>query len=104
MSSRLIVVAALLLCGVGPAQAVDGIGKQFASRGDPMSGGRQPATALSVGYRTEPDATRGRIAVCADLAAARALDAKVTGAGYAVQDRVLDFTFVLCMTGPPTAD
>jgi hypothetical protein len=49
----------------------------------------------------EPAEMRGRIAVCANLAAISALDAKDKGAGFAVQDRILDLTFVLCMAGRP---
>jgi hypothetical protein len=47
---------------------------------------------------------RGRIANCANLAAVRALDAKAVGASYATQDKILDLTFVLCMSGPQTED
>jgi hypothetical protein len=45
---------------------------------------------------------RGKIASCANLAAVRALDAKAVGANYAAQDRILDLTFVLCMSGQET--
>ena len=34
-------------------------------------------------------------------AAIRTLDAKAKGADFAMQDRILDLTFVLCMAGTP---
>jgi hypothetical protein len=49
-------------------------------------------------------ASRSQVAVCANLAAIRAMDAKAVGASYAAQDRILDLTFVLCMSGPQTED
>ena len=47
---------------------------------------------------------RSQLAQCANLAAMRARDAKAAGAGYAVQDRILDMAFLLCLSGSPTAD
>jgi len=50
---------------------------------------------------SQPAAIRSQIAVCANLAAIRTLDAKAKGADFAMQDRILDLTFVLCMAGTP---
>jgi hypothetical protein len=47
---------------------------------------------------------RNNIAICANLAASRALDAKTMGAGYAAQNRILDMAFVLCRAGPGITD
>lgn len=47
---------------------------------------------------------RNSIAMCTNLAASRALDAKTMGAGYAAQNRILDMAFVLCMAGPGITD
>jgi len=98
------IIAAIVVFGGGPAQA------QSWDHGPVPSNAIQHATAravpvVSVGLTDrQPALTRGQIAVCANLAALRALDAKAVGATYAAQDRILDMTFVLCMAGPQTAD
>ena len=46
-----------------------------------------------------PAISRERIAVCANLAAIRALDAKASGSDYPTQSHMLDLTFVLCVAG-----
>ena len=53
-------------------------------------------------HQVQQSDVRGHIAVCANLAAVRALDAKAVGANFAAQDRILELTFVLCMSGPQT--
>jgi len=97
-----IVVAAVLLLSSGPAQA------QPASNPPkvmPYVHRTVETRLIPVGLTERaPAATRGQIAVCANLAALRALDAKAAGADYPAQDRTLDVTFVLCMAGPQTAD
>lgn len=46
----------------------------------------------------------GQIAVCANYAAIRAQIAKASGSSFAIQDRVLNLTFLLCMHGTPESD
>lgn len=50
---------------------------------------------------TRPSISRSQIAVCANLAGVRVLEARAKGAGYAAQDRILDAAFLLCLAGPP---
>ena len=58
---------------------------------------------VSVGlHEAAPSVSRGQIAVCANLAAIRALGAKAAGSDYPTQGRILDLTFVLCLAGAPS--
>ena len=98
------IVAAILMFGGGPAQARPPDQAPVLSNAV-QHAMAQPASVVRVGMmERQPAVTRGQIAVCANLAAIRALDAKAVGATYAAQDRILDVTFVLCMAGPQTAD
>jgi len=47
---------------------------------------------------------RGRIAMCANLAAVRGVGARTSGADYATQNRVLELSFILCMSGRPARE
>lgn len=62
---------------------------------------RPPAVPVSLS--TTVDA-RAQIAACAHIAALRGIGARATGADYATQNRVLELTFLLCMSGGPTRD
>lgn len=53
---------------------------------------------------TDERAVRGQVAMCANLAAIRGVNARTSGADYATQNRVLELTFILCMSGTPTRD
>ena len=44
---------------------------------------------------------RTQVAACAHVAALRGLNARSSGADYATQNRVLELTFLLCMSGTP---
>lgn len=86
--------AAALLLFLALAQSAGG--EEFAKPGiQPV----RPMPASFAEVRRPLGASQSQIADCANLAAIRALDAKAHGAGYAVQDRILDLTFVLCMAG-----
>jgi len=105
MQKAIIVVASLLLgSGSGAGQAQAPVVSSSLVRADTHATARA-ASLMRVDF-VEPQApvTRGQIAVCANLAASRALDAKAMGASYAAQDRTLDLTFLLCMAGPQSAD
>jgi hypothetical protein len=100
MRKAICLMAALLF--VGAAQP---------TQSEPMQGTAKTAQPASRAvlipaslHQARQADTRGHIAVCANLAAVRALDAKAVGASYAAQDRILELTFVLCMSGPQTAD
>ncbi len=98
------IIAAILMAGGGPAQAQPADQAPALLSAVQHTGGRAaPVVRVGMMERRAP-VTRGQIAVCANLAALRALDAKAVGAPYAAQDRILDMTFVLCMAGPQTAD
>lgn len=56
--------------------------------------------SLTEGHAAE----RGRVAMCANLAAIRGVSARTSGADYATQNRVLELSFVLCMSGTQTRD
>jgi hypothetical protein len=71
----------------------------------------QPSTAvgntLSPAIKAsliEERVNRGQIAACANLAALRGASARTSGADYATQNRVLEVTFLLCMSGAPIRD
>ena len=98
-----IVLATLLLgSGTGPAQAQPIGHPANLERSARAEAG---APVVPIGYTERAlVATRGQVAVCANLAALRALDAKAIGASDAAQNRILDVTFVRCMAGPQTAD
>ncbi len=98
------IFAAALMSVSGPAQAQSFDDPQAKAVPAPQVPVRQAAIVRVSLIERKPAVARGEIAVCADLAAQRALNAKAIGAGYAAQDRVLDLTFVLCMAGPQTAD
>jgi hypothetical protein len=59
---------------------------------------------LPVRLIEENRASRGRIAVCANLAALRGMSARTSGSDYATQNRVLELTFLLCMSETPVRD
>ena len=81
----------------GPAEPIKSAIKTAQAASSPV--------LIRAALREIPEAEpRGKIAVCANLAAVRALDAKAVGANYAAQDRILDLTFVLCMSGQSTRD
>ena len=48
--------------------------------------------------------TRGHTRNCANFAALRALAAKASGSDFAIQSRVLNLTFLLCMHGASESD
>jgi hypothetical protein len=48
--------------------------------------------------------THGQTTDCANFAAIRALMAKASGSDFAVQNRVLSLTFLLCMHGASRSD
>ncbi len=96
--STIVAVALLVASAMGPSQA--------RQASDPANGGqpaprddRAPAVRIAFAERGDT-AARGEAAMCANLAAARARDAKALGADYAAQDRILGVTFVLCMAEP----
>jgi hypothetical protein len=59
---------------------------------------------LPVRMIEENRATRGQIAACANLAALRGMSARTSGSDYATQNRVLELTFLMCMSGTPVRD
>ena len=48
--------------------------------------------------------TRGPVATCANFAAVRALMAKASGSDFAIQSRVLNVSFLLCMHDRVSSD
>ena len=44
---------------------------------------------------------RAHVRACANLAALRALRSQQSGSDYATQNRILELTFMLCMSGAP---
>lgn len=62
---------------------------------------RPPAMPVSLSSEVN---TRAQIAACAHLAALRGMSARTSGADYATQNRVLELTFLLCMSGAPVRD
>lgn len=57
--------------------------------------------ALPVNLSSEVDA-RAQVTACAHIAAVRGMGARATGADYATQNRVLELSFLLCMSGKST--
>lgn len=96
--SAFIVAITLFLCGNGPAQAAPLANPSKATQPAPAMRGIRP---VPVSLIEVPAANRGEVAVCANLAAVRALNAKAVGAGYDAQARVANVAFLLCMTGTP---
>jgi len=101
MRKTIFLIAATLICsGIGPAQATG------AAHTVPQRAATSHARNLTVervAYIERPGADN-RVAGCTKTAAVRALNAKAVGASYAAQDRVLELAFMLCMTGPQSAD
>jgi len=65
----------------------------------------KPASEVNVGLSQASYAeTRGQATNCANFAAIRALMAKASGADFAIQNRVLNVTFLLCMHGESPTD
>jgi len=60
-----------------------------------------PALPVNLAGEVDP---RAQIAACAHIAAVRGVNARTSGADYATQNRVLEFTFLLCMSGAPVRD
>jgi hypothetical protein len=58
---------------------------------------------MSVSLSSEVDA-RAQIAACAHISALRGASARSSGADYATQNRVLELTFLLCMSGKPATN
>ena len=58
---------------------------------------------VSVSLSSGLDA-RTQVAACAHVATLRGLNARSSGADYATQHRVLELTFLLCMSGTPAAN
>jgi hypothetical protein len=100
MRKAICLMAALLF--VGAAQPTQS--ETMKSMSETAQAASRPVL-IRAALREVPHAdSRGKIAACANLAAVRALDAKAVGASYAAQDRILDLTFVLCMSGQETRD
>lgn len=65
----------------------------------------KPGSELAVGLSPASYAEgRGQTANCANFAAIRALMAKASGSDFAIQTRVLNLTFLLCMHGENQSD
>jgi hypothetical protein len=99
MRKAICLMAALLFVGAAqPTQSepIHGTAKTVQAASRPV--------LIPASLQARPADARGHVAVCANLAAVRALDAKAVGANYAAQDRILELTFVLCMSGPQTED
>jgi len=61
---------------------------------------QKPASEVKVGLSPASYVeTRDQTATCANFAAIRALMAKASGSDFAIQSRVLNVTFLLCMHG-----
>ena len=68
----------------------------------PYYPGMKNAAALRASFAPgAAEITPSQIAVCANLAALRALGARAAGADYANQSRMADLTFALCLAASP---
>ncbi len=96
---------AFLLCNVMPAAQADGTSVAAQHKLVVPRASEHPVSAIRASLtQAGPTVSRGQIAVCANLAAIRALGAKAAGSDYPSQSRILDLTFVLCLAGTPTQD
>ena len=96
-----IVLIAALLCG-----STTGTEAAGASSPKPIMvpyyPGMKNAAALHASFAPSgAQITPGQVAVCANLAALRALGARSAGADYANQSRMADLTFALCLAASP---
>jgi hypothetical protein len=97
--------AAILLCNVMPAAQAQGINTAAVPKQQLPQPSEHPVSEVRASLtQAGPAVSREQIAVCANLAAIRALGAKAAGADYPSQSRILDLTFVLCLAGTPTRD
>ena len=65
----------------------------------------KPASEFDVGLSPASyGESRGQTTNCANFAAIRALMAKASGSDFAIQNRVLNLTFLLCMHGESQSD
>ena len=96
--------AAVLLCNVMPAAQAHGTNTAALLKRPLPPSERAVSEVRASLTQAGPSVSREQIAVCANLAAIRALGAKAAGADYPSQSRILDLTFVLCLAGTPTRD
>jgi hypothetical protein len=97
--------AAILLCNVIPAAQAQGTNIAALLKRQPPRAIERPVSEVRAALtQAAPAVSREQIAVCANLAAIRALGARAAGADYPSQSRILDLTFVLCLAGTPTRD
>jgi hypothetical protein len=87
---KTICILVMLFAAAAPVQAARSSGKLMRPIAHP------PARLMDVSL-VEP---RGRLAACAGQAMTRGLYARGIGASPAMQERVADLAFVLCMGGP----
>jgi hypothetical protein len=105
MRKRTCLAAAILLCNIMPAAQAQGTNTTALLKRQPPQAIERPMSEVRASLtQTTPAVSRDQIAVCANLAAIRALGAKAAGADYPSQSRILDLTFVLCLAGTPTRD
>ena len=96
------VLMAALLCG--SATGTQAVG---ASSSKPIVVPYYPGMRNTAALRASfapggAEITPGQVAVCANLAALRALGARSAGADYANQNRMADLTFALCLAASPS--
>ena len=96
---------AILLCNFMPAAQAQGTNAAALLKRQPPQATERPVSEVRASLtQARPAVSREQIAVCANLAAIRALGARAAGADYPSQSRILDLTFVLCLAGTPTQD
>jgi len=101
----IVVLAGVMLPSHAAAPHADFMAQASPAKAAPLvlreAGAPAPIEAsLTVGRADD----RGRIAACAKLAAIRGVSARTSGADYATQNRVLELSFILCMSGTATRD
>jgi hypothetical protein len=99
------IVLAVLLGVYAPAvqaRAISAAPRAAATAPQPTM---KPASEINVGLsQASYQENRGQTTNCANLAAIRALMAKASGSDFAIQTRVLNLTFLLCVHGESQSD
>lgn len=99
------IVLAVLLGAYAPAvqaRAISAAPRVAAAAPQPTM---KPTSEISAGLSPASyEESRGQTANCANLAAIRALMAKASGSDFAIQTRVLNLTFLLCVHGERQSD
>ena len=105
MSKSASVVLAVMLGAFGPGSPAHAFSSSPHVAEAAPKPTAKPAPNIKVGMSPISYAeTREPITSCANFAAIRALMAKASGSDFAIQNRVLNVTFLLCMRDAGQAD